>query len=80
MIPSPYKVHVHPYPTRFHGGIWTRPVFGLPFQPAPSAVFMPHQFAGDPAFGAVSATTGAIAIGAFIVGVAGAIFWVNRKK
>lgn len=30
-VPSPYQVHVHPYPTRFHGGIWTRPVFGLPY-------------------------------------------------
>jgi hypothetical protein len=30
-VPSPYKVHVHPYPTRFHGGQWVRPVFGMPY-------------------------------------------------
>lgn len=29
-VPTPLTVHVHPYPTRFHGGIWKRPVFGLP--------------------------------------------------
>lgn len=29
-VPSPLTVHVHPYPTRYHGGIWKRPVFGLP--------------------------------------------------
>jgi hypothetical protein len=30
-VPSPYAAHVHPYPTRFHGGQWTRPVFGTPY-------------------------------------------------
>ena len=29
-VPTPYLVHVHPYPTRFHGSIYTRPEFGLP--------------------------------------------------
>ncbi len=29
-VPSPYALHVHPYPTRFHGAIYTRPVFGFP--------------------------------------------------
>jgi len=28
-VPSPYALHVHPYPTRFHGPIYTRPVFGF---------------------------------------------------
>lgn len=26
-VPTPYKMHKHPYPTRFHGGNWTRPVW-----------------------------------------------------
>lgn len=30
-VPSPYVVHVHPYPTRFHGGQWQQPVFGMPY-------------------------------------------------
>ncbi len=30
-VPSPYKAHVHPYPTRHHGGQWVRPVFGKPY-------------------------------------------------
>lgn len=28
-VPSPYALHVHPMNTRFHGGNWTRPVFGF---------------------------------------------------
>ncbi len=45
-VPSPYITHVHPYPTRFHGGIWTRPEFGLPYVRAPFAVFRPSQMQG----------------------------------
>jgi len=30
-VPTPYAVHVHPMPSRFHGGVWTRPVFGMPY-------------------------------------------------
>lgn len=43
-VPTPYAVHVHPYPTRYHGGIWTRPVFGLPYVRSPQAVFKPGDF------------------------------------
>jgi hypothetical protein len=43
-VPTPNVVHVHPYPTRFHGGIWTRPVFGFPFVQSPQAVFKPDDF------------------------------------
>lgn len=45
-VPSPYTAHAHPYPTRFHGAIYTRPEFGLPYVPAPYQVFMPRDFAG----------------------------------
>ena len=40
-VPNQYKLHLHPYPTRFHGGNWTRPVFGLPVQARPQQVFTP---------------------------------------
>jgi hypothetical protein len=42
-VPSPLVTHVHPYPTRFHGGIWKRPVFGMPYVRTPYAVFRPSQ-------------------------------------
>lgn len=42
-VPTPYAMHIHPYPTRFHGGIWTRPVFGFPSAQAPSTVFIPGR-------------------------------------
>lgn len=43
-VPSPRAVHVHPYPTRYHGSINTRPMFSLPFQWQPHAVFKPDDF------------------------------------
>lgn len=45
-VPSPDHAHVHPYPTRYHGGIWTRPVFGFPWNRRPYAVFRPSQMNG----------------------------------
>lgn len=32
-VPSPTVPHVHPYPTRFHGPIWSYPTFDQPYQP-----------------------------------------------
>lgn len=43
-VPSPRTVHVHPYPTRYHGTINRRPMFQLPFQWQPHAVFKPDDF------------------------------------
>lgn len=40
-VPTPYVMHVHPYPTRFHGPIYTRPVFGGPVIARPQDVFTP---------------------------------------
>lgn len=40
-VPTPYTVHVHPYPTRFHGPNYTRPVFGFPVIARPEQVFTP---------------------------------------
>ena len=42
-VPTPYVAHTSPYPTRFHGGIWTRPVFGFPQAAAPTTVFLPPR-------------------------------------
>lgn len=47
-VPSPRVVHVHPYPTRYHGTINTRPMFNLPFQYQPHAVFKPDDFNREP--------------------------------
>jgi len=34
-VPNPYHPFVHPYPTRYHGPIYTQPDYTLPFQPRP---------------------------------------------
>lgn len=47
-VPSPRTVHVHPYPTRFHGSINTRPMFSLPFKYQPQSVFKPDDFSREP--------------------------------
>ncbi len=43
-IPNPYAATTHPYPTRYHGGIWTRPVFGFPYVTSLQSVFKPTDF------------------------------------
>ena len=50
-VPNPLHKHTHPYPTRYHGTIYTRPVYTLPFSENPHAVPMPRDFAG---FGSVA--------------------------
>lgn len=61
-IPNPYAATTHPYPTRYHGGIWTRPEFGFPAVVSPQAVFKPTDFnAANPALrglGEMLVTTG----------------------
>jgi len=47
-VPTPYTMHVHPYPTRFHGGIWRRPAFGFPWVRQPFNVTRPSQSAYPP--------------------------------
>lgn len=44
-VPTLYAPHVHPYPTRYHGGIWTRPITApLPYGVNPQSVFKPTDF------------------------------------
>ena len=33
-VPNPRVGHVHPYPTRYHGPIWTQPQAGYPYRAA----------------------------------------------
>ncbi len=42
-VPTPYTMHVNPYPTRFHGGIWSRPAFKFPSMHQPTTVFLPPR-------------------------------------
>lgn len=42
-VPTPYTMHVNPYPTRFHGGIWSRPAFKFPRMHQPTTVFLPPR-------------------------------------
>jgi len=46
-VPGYVTWHPRPYPTRFHGGIWTRPVFGVPTVRVPTAVFSPSNLYDD---------------------------------
>ena len=61
-VPNPYVATTHPYPTRFHGGIWTRPTFGMPYMRSVQSVFKPSDFNdGNPALrglGDVNAANG----------------------
>ena len=43
-VANPYVVHVHPYPTRYHGSVYTRPEFGLPYVVRPQGVLRPANF------------------------------------
>lgn len=42
-VPNPQTWHVHPYPTRYHGGVWTRPVFGFPVAVQKQSVLLPGR-------------------------------------
>lgn len=42
-VPTPYAMHVHPYPTRFHGAIYSRPTFGMEQLQTPQSVFIPGR-------------------------------------
>jgi hypothetical protein len=43
-VPNPYHVMLHSYPTRYHGPIYTRPMFGKPW------IERPNDFALEPGF------------------------------
>ncbi len=45
-VPNPLTRHYHPYPTRFHGTNYVRPVFLLPYVQNPYHVNMPGEISG----------------------------------
>jgi len=47
-VPSPNVPHVHPYPTRYHGPIWSYPTFGQPYQSNPYAAGPSYMGFGSP--------------------------------
>jgi hypothetical protein len=61
-VPSPYTMHVHPYPTRFHGPRYTRPVFGAPVIARPQDLFTPgynmNREISQPTLSGLGATVG----------------------
>lgn len=61
-VPTPYVMHMHPYPTRFHGPIYTRPVFGAPVIARPQDVFTPgyniNREVPQPTLSGLGATVG----------------------
>lgn len=80
---NPYTAHVHPYPTRYHGGMYARPVFDLPYKRNPHAVFKPNDFytfygvKGLGSFGGSSLGNGSIGGNTLGLGATGApIYWM----
>ena len=70
-VPSPTIAHVHPYPTRFHGPIYTTPRFGMPYQPQSWQVAGPGpQMAG---FGDTPALFGSASGNTFVDTLVGAV-------
>lgn len=59
-VPNPYVATTHPWPTRFRGGIWTRPTFGMPYMRSVQSVFKPSDFNdGNPALRGLGDTNAA---------------------
>lgn len=54
-VPSPLREHEHPWPTRFHGPIYSYPYFTKPYQ---EELYAGAPFAGAPAMGNPSALGG----------------------
>jgi hypothetical protein len=80
--PNPHVGHVHPYPTRYHGPIWTQPQAGYPYRPAtyvrPSflgygdTITLPEQVITASTAGA---GTESLFRAALVLGIAGLAFW-----
>lgn len=70
-VANPYVAHVHPFPSRYHGAIYSRPVFGLPYVRRPHAVFKPddfYEYYGVKGLGSVGGTFGGSSIGNGTIG------------
>lgn len=50
-VPSPFKPHAHPYPTRYHGPVWTSGRLGRTLMQHPAymaGAVKPDPFSGSP--------------------------------
>jgi hypothetical protein len=77
-VPNPFTVMLHSYPTRYHGPIYTRPEFGLPWAERP------NDFALDPSLlglGAEEAMVQPMEPWKVVVGLglAAAVIWTALK-
>ena len=84
-VRSQYEVHVHPWPTRYHGPIYTRPEFHFPYVQNPQAVFKPDDFSSfysADGLGAFTERTQGLITGLTIGVLAGAAitYFVKRKR
>lgn len=75
-VPSQYTVHYHPWPTRFHGPLYQRPVFQFPWMASPQNVFKPGDFypEGTAGLGETSGVSSALLIAALLAGVSYAAY------
>jgi hypothetical protein len=72
---------LHSYPTRYHGPIYTRPMYGLPWRERPNDFALEPGFMGlgqddtgaEPQYGKLALVTGVFAIGIW------ALFWGPLK-
>lgn len=84
-VRSQYEVHVHPWPTRFHGPIYTRPMFTAPYVQSPQAVFKPDDFSSyyEPAQAGIGTWSMDFSVSSLIAGFAlGAVtvYLLKRKR
>lgn len=65
-VPNPYGPRLHSYPTRYHGPIYTRPMYSLPF------VDRPYDFGvetGTAGLGTTASPLPPIAVGLGVLAV-----------
>lgn len=81
-VPNPQVPAQHPWPTRYHGPIFTTPRFGMPFVATPYAS-APYSGLGAPAalkpMGQVAGAIRIVAAGA-VVGLAAGLIYAGSKK
>lgn len=80
-VPNPQIPFQHPYPTRYHGAIFTTPRFGMPFIAQPMAR-VPYSGLGAPPAPAPSPVLmilGSVAVGALVGTVSGAVVARSSK-
>ncbi len=71
-VPNPRVGHVHPYPTRYHGPIWTQPQAGYPYRPAS---YVQAPFVGYGQDVAQVAINEVVLRGLIVIGVGALLLW-----